>query len=97
MAPRYGRSWFLIVSKSQPTELESTGELKIQVLGGTWVAHLVKCLILAQVMISQFMGSSPASGCMLTAQSLESASWILCLPSLSLSAPPLLMLSFSQK
>ena len=31
-------------------------------LGDTWVAQSVKCLTLAQVMISQFMGSSPTSG-----------------------------------
>ena len=29
---------------------------------GTWVAHSVKCPTLAQVMISQFSSSSPASG-----------------------------------
>ena len=40
-------------------------------LRGSWVAQLVKRLILAQVMISQFMGSSPASGSVLMAQSLE--------------------------
>ena len=37
---------------------------------GTWVAQLVGRLTLAQVMISWFMGSSPASGFALTAQSL---------------------------
>ena len=41
---------------------------------GAWVAQLVKRLTLAQVMISQFMSSSTASGSVLTAQSLESAS-----------------------
>ena len=40
-------------------------------LRGAWVAQSVKHLTLAQVMISQFVGSSPASGSVLTAQSLE--------------------------
>ena len=40
---------------------------------GAWVAQLVKHLTSAQVMISQFMGSSPTSGFVLTAQSLEPA------------------------
>ena len=41
---------------------------------GAWVAQLVKRPTLAQIMISWFVGSSPASGSMLTAQSLEPAS-----------------------
>ena len=60
------------------------------------MAQSVRRLTLAQVMVSWFMGSSPTSVSVLTAQSLE--------PSLdsvypSLSAPPLantLSLSFSQ-
>ena len=50
----------------------------------------------AQVMISRFVSSSPASGSVLTAQSLEPASDSV---SLSLSAPPphSLSLSLSQK
>ena len=36
---------------------------------GTWVAQSVECLALAQVMISWLVGSSPASGSALTAQS----------------------------
>ena len=56
---------------------------------GTWV-----CPTSAQVMISQFMSLSPASGSVLTAQSLDPASDSLSLSlSLSLSAPPLLILS----
>ena len=47
----------------------------------------------AQVMISRIMGSSPASGSVLTAGSLEAASDS---ASSSLSAPPLLMLSVSE-
>ena len=52
---------------------------------GTWVAPLIKHLTSAQVMISWFVGSSLASGSVLTAQSLEPASDSL---SPSLSAPP---------
>ena len=56
---------------------------------GTSVAQLVKRPTSAQVMISQFVGSSPTSGSVLPAQSLEPAS-----DSVSpyLSAPPLFML-----
>ena len=61
---------------------------------GTWVAQLVKCPTLAQIMISQFVSSSPASGSVLTAYSLQPASDSV---SPSLSAPPLLMLSLSLK
>ena len=42
-------------------------------LWGTWVAQLVKRPTLAQVMISQSVSSSLASGSVLTAQSLEPA------------------------
>ena len=48
----------------------------------------------AQVMISRFVGSSSVSGSVLMAQSLEPASEA---GSPSLSAPPLLVLSFSLK
>ena len=54
------------------------------------MALSVKWLTSAQVMISQFVGLSPALGLMLTAQSLEPASDSV---SPSLSAPPLLTLS----
>ena len=56
------------------------------------MTQLVERLTLAEVMISQFVGSSPASGSVLTAQSLEPA-----LDSVSppLSSPPLLMLCVS--
>ena len=60
---------------------------------GSWVAQLVKCLTSAQVMSSRFMGSSPMSGSVLTAQSLEPD---LDSVSPSLSAPPLLTLCLSQ-
>ena len=58
---------------------------------GTQVAQ-VKHPTLAQAMISRFVSSSPASGSVLTAQSLEPASDF---GSPSLSAPPLLVLSLS--
>ena len=45
-----------------------------QKLRDAWVAQLVKRPTSAQVMISQFMGSSPMLGSVLTAQSLEPAS-----------------------
>ena len=41
---------------------------------GAWVAQSVERLASAQVMISQFVGSSPASGSGLMAQSLEPVS-----------------------
>ena len=63
-----------------------------EAFGGTWVAQSVERLTLAQVVTSQFVGSSPVSGFVLTAQSLEPASDSV---SPSLSAPPLLMLCFS--
>ena len=54
---------------------------------GTWVAQSVKHPTSAQVMISRFVSSSPTSGSVLTAWSLEPAS-VLCLL-LSLSLPNL--------
>ena len=63
---------------------------------GAWVAQSVKRPTSPQVMVSQFVSLSPASGCVLTTQGLEPASDSV---SPSLSAPPLLMLylSLSQK
>ena len=63
---------------------------------GAWVAQSVKHLTSAQVVISQFMSLSPASGSVLMAQSLEPASDSVSPP---LSDPPLLTLclSVSQK
>ena len=56
-----------------------------------WLSLLSQVhLTLAQVMISRFVGSSPVSGSVLIAQSLEPASDSV---SPSLSAPPLLVLS----
>ena len=60
---------------------------------GAWVAQSVERLTLAQVMSSQFVSSSPTSGSVLTAQSLEPASDSV---SPSLSAPPPLMLCLSK-
>ena len=59
---------------------------------GAWVARSVKRPTSAQVMISQLGSSSPVSGSVLTAQSLEPASDSV-FPSLSV--PPLLMLGLS--
>ena len=56
------------------------------------MAQSLERLTLTQAMISRPMGSSPASGSMLTAQSLEPASESV---SPSLSAPPLLTLCLS--
>ena len=72
--------------------------LGVQILScwGAWVAQSVKHLTFAQVTISWLLGSSPASGSVLTAQSQEPASDSV---SPSLSGPPLFMLrlSLSQK
>ena len=68
--------------------------LRIQIPWGAWVAQSIKCPTSAQVMISQFVSSSPAPGSVLTAQSLEPASDSV---SPSLSAPSLLMLSLCLK
>ena len=57
---------------------------------GAWVVQSVERPTLAQVMISQFVSSSPTSGSVLTAQSLKPASDSV---SPSLSDPPLFMLS----
>ena len=58
------------------------------------MAQSVERRTLAQVMISWFVGSSPVSGSVLTAQSLKPASDSV---SLSLSVPPLLVLSLKNK
>ena len=59
---------------------------------GAWVAQSVERPTSAQVMISRFVGSSPASGSVRTAQSLEPASDSV---SPSLSTPPWLTHSLS--
>ena len=70
--------------------------IKNKLYWGAWVAQSVKQPTSAQVMISRSLSSSPASGSVLTAQSLEPVSDSV---SPSLSAPPLFMLclSLSQK
>ena len=67
----------------------------IRMCRGAWGAQLVRRPTLAQVVILCFVGSSPVSGSVLAAQSLE----LLQIVSPSLSAPPPLMLclSLSQK
>ena len=72
-----------------------------RLLWGDWVAESVEHLTSAQVIISQFVGSSPMSGSVLTVQSLEPASDFMS-PSLSLPSPtcvlaPSLSLYLSQK
>ena len=59
---------------------------------GTWVAQLVRCQTLTQVMIPRFVGLSPTLVSVMKAQSLEPARDSV---SPSLSVPPLLMLCLS--
>ena len=67
-----------------------------QSVRGSWVAHSVKPLTSAQVMISQFVGLSPVSGSVLAAQSLEPASDSVS-PSVSATPPLMLCFCLSQK
>ena len=67
---------------------------KILYYWGAWMAQSVERPTSAQIMISQFVSSSPASGSVLTAQSLEPA-WDSMSPSLS--APTLLVFCLSLK
>ena len=64
--------------------------------GGAWVAQWVKCPTSAQVMISQSMSLSPASGSALTAQSLKPALDSVS-PSLFASSPLVFFLSLKNK
>ena len=61
---------------------------------GPWMARSAECLTLVQVMISQFVGSSPASSSELAVQSMEPASDSVP-PSLSVPPPLVLFLSLS--
>ena len=70
--------------------------IKGELTRGTWVAQSVKRLTSTQVVISWSVSSSPASGSVLTAQSLEPASHSVS-PSLSAPPPFMLCLSLSQK
>ena len=63
---------------------------------GAWMAQSVEQPTLAQVMISQFVSSSPTSGSVLTAQRLKPGSDSVS-PSLSASPPLMVCLSLSQK
>ena len=63
---------------------------------GTWVAESVGHLTSAHVTIPRFVSSSPTSGSVLTAQSLEPASDSVS-PSLSAPLPFALSLSLSQR
>ena len=74
-------------------ELDQRYSCKREAPRGAWVAQSLEHLTSAQVMILSFVGLSPTSGSVLTAQS-WSLLQILCLP-LSLSAPSLLMLCLS--
>ena len=65
-------------------------------LRGAWMAQLVERLTLAQATISQFLSSSPASGSVPTARSLEPASHSVS-PSLSLCPSPAHTLSLKNK
>ena len=69
---------------------------KLRWKGGAWVAQSVERLTLAQIMISQPVSSRPASGSVLTAQSLEPASDSVS-PSLSLPLTHLHSVSVSLK
>ena len=69
------------------------GFSKTKSFGSAWVAHSLKCLTSAQVMILPFMSLSPMSVSVLTAWSLEPA-----LDSVSVSLPlPTHTLSLSLK
>ena len=95
-------SWFWLLTASPKLDAAHPpyeGEallLKSQQVGGTWVARSVKRPTSAQVMISRSVSSSPASGSVLTAQSLEPVSDSVS-PSLSDPPPFMLCLSLSQK
>ena len=62
-------------------------KLKKKNIWGAWVVQSVKCLTLAQVMISWFEGLSPVSGSVLTACSLQPAACLRFCVSLSLPLP----------
>ena len=90
---------YLIIFKNQCLP-DKSSYVKEWTWQGAWVAQLVERPTSALVMISQFVGSSPASGSVLTARSLEPASDSMS-PSLS-ALPPLVRvraraLSLSQR
>ena len=75
----------LTAQSLEPASDSVSPSLKNKQTRGAWVARSVKRPTSAQVMISRSVGSSPASGSVLTAQSLEPASDSV---SPSLSHPP---------
>ena len=81
------------VEQWRGTEHGDTGSRGLKTIGaegwGAWVSQSVKRPTSAQVMIPWSMGSSPASGSVLTAQNLEPVSDSV---SPSFSDPPLFML-----
>ena len=62
------------ISWKLPLKPSAERFFKVYLPWGTWVAQLVKQLTSAQVMISWSVSSSPTSGSVLTAQSLEPVS-----------------------
>ena len=64
----------MILLKAGHRNSSAWGSDKSLKFRGTWVAQMVKHLTLAQVMILRFVGSSPVSDSVLTAQSLEPVS-----------------------
>ena len=79
-----------------PAGSDVEASVKTHITWGAWVAQSVKWPTSAQVMISRSVSSSPASGSVLTARSLELASDSVS-PSLSDPPPFMLCLSLSQK
>ena len=74
--------------------LKDSGSLSGWHFQGAWVVQSVGCPTSAQVTVLQFVGSSPAPGSVLRAQSLEPASDSVS-PSLSAPSPLMLCLSLS--
>ena len=88
--------WLPLLNTLTHFQLDILPAIQTQLFRGTWVAQSIKRLTSAQVMISQSVSSSPASGSVLTAQSLEPDSDSVS-PSLSDPPPFMLCLSLSQK
>ena len=80
----------------QPAKSQRKQQFAVLSDWSTWVAPSVKRPISARVMISRFVSSSPESGSVLTAHSLEPASSSVS-PSLSDPPPPMLCLSKMNK
>ena len=86
--------WIAPKSPERWERVELRYGTKERAFWGTWVAPLVKQPTSAQVMLSRLVSSSPGSGSVLTAQSLEPAFDSVCV-CLSLSLPLLCSDSFS--